>query len=307
MSVSRNPKWVLLLQELRAPFFTASIIPVLVGSACAYFGTGQWHWPLFCWTALGVMCIHAGANVANDYFDHRSGNDAANTDFVRPFTGGSRMIQDKQLTPREVLTLSLGCFAAGGAVGLYVFWKVGPPVIWLGLIGMAGGFFYTAPPVKLSAQGLGEPVIALLFGVLPAVGAYYVQTRRFSGDVLVLSLSLAVLVLLVLFINQFQDYRADAATGKRTWVVRLGLRRSAWCYAVLVALWPLPLLVAVAAGWYPAWLVLALAPGLLAAWTVPRVLRYYAHPRVLAPANALTIAMHAGVGIVMVLVLIGAR
>ena len=32
----------------------------------------------------------AGANVLNDYFDHRSGNDAINTDFVRPFTGGSR-------------------------------------------------------------------------------------------------------------------------------------------------------------------------------------------------------------------------
>ena len=54
-------------------------------------------------------------------------------------------------------------------------------------------------------------------------------------------------------------------------------------------------------------LLLALAPGLIAAWTVPRVLRYYDQPRALAPANALTIALHTSVGIIMVIVLIGSR
>lgn len=307
MTVHRTPKWALLLQELRAPFFSASIMPVLVGSACAYYRTGQWHWPLFWWTLLGVVCIHAGANVANDYFDHLNGNDAANGDFVRPFTGGSRMIQNNLLTPRAVLSLSLACFAAGGAVGLYLFLRIGPPVLWLGLIGIAGGFFYTAPPIKLAARGIGEPVIALLFGVLPTSGAYYIQTRQFSYDVLILSLSVATLILMVLFINQFQDYRADAAVGKRTWVVRLGRRRAAQFYAVLMCFWPLPILVVVGAFHYPIWLLLALAPGLIAVWTVPRILRYYDQPRELAPANALTIVLHASVGIVMTLVLIGSR
>jgi 1,4-dihydroxy-2-naphthoate octaprenyltransferase len=307
MIAYRTRKWVLLLQELRAPFFSASIVPVLVGSACACYRTGQWHWPLFCWTMLGVVCIHAGANVANDYFDHLNGNDAANADFIHPLTGGSRMIQNKRLTPIEVLCLSMGCFAAGGAIGLYLFLAVGPPVLWFGLIGIAGGFFYSAPPANLSARGLGEPVIALLFGVLPTMGAYYVQTRHFSWDVLILSLSVAVLILLVLFINQFQDYRADAAVGKCTWVVRLGRHRAAQFYALLMGLWPLPIFAVVSAGWYPAWLLLALAPGLIASWTVPRVLRYYDQPQALAPANALTIALHASVGVIMVLVLIGSR
>lgn len=305
--VAHTPKWMLLLQELRAPFFSASIVPVLVGSACAYYHTGQWHWPLFWLTLLGVVCLHAGANVANDYFDHLSGNDAANGDFVRPFTGGSRMIQNNLLTPREVLCLALGCFAAGGAAGLYLFLTVGPPVLWLGLLGMAGGFFYSAPPINLSARGLGEPVIALLFGVLPTLGAYYVQTRHFSCDALILSLSVAMLIFLVLFINQFQDYRADAAVGKRTWVVRLGRRRAALLYTVLMVLWPVPILAGVGTGRWSAWLLLALAPGLIAFWTVPRVWRCYDQPRALVPANALTIALHASVGIIMVLVLIGSR
>ena len=307
MIACRTPKSILLLQELRAPFFSASIIPVLVGSACACYHTGQWHWSLFCWTLLGVVSIHAGANVANDYFDHLSGNDAANADFIHPFTGGSRMIQNKLLTPREVLFLALGCFATGGAIGLYLFLLAGPPVLWLGLIGIAGGFFYTAPPVNLSARGLGEPVIALLFGVLPTLGAYYVQTRHFPFDVLILSLPVAVLILMVLFINQFPDYRADAVVGKYTWVVRLGRRRAAQFYTVLMGLWPLPILAVVGTGWYPTWLLLALAPGLIAAWTVPRVLRYYDQPRMLAPVNALTIALHASVGIIMLLVLVGCR
>lgn len=307
MHASRAPQWALLLRELRAPFFEASIVPVLVGGAWAYYAAGQWDWPLFCWTLLGVVCLHAGANVANDYFDHRSGNDAANEDFVRPFSGGSRLIQDKLLTPRAVLVLALGCFAAGCVAGLYLLLAVGLPVLWFGLAGLAGGYCYSAPPVKLAARGLGEPVIALLFGVLPTLGAAYVQTRTFSRDALLLSLSLAVLILLVIFINQFPDYRADAAAGKRNWVVRLGRRRAARLYVLLLALWPLPILAGVGAGRFPAGLLLALTPGLAAAWLAPRVLRYYDQPRALAPANALTILLQLSVGLIAALVLIGSR
>jgi len=296
-----------LLRELRPLFLPASAIPVFLGVALAFFHTGEWDGLLCLLTLAGVACIHAGANTANDYFDHLSGNDAANHDYVRPFTGGSRMIQNGILAPREVLLLSAGCFGIGAGIGVYLLMKTGLGVLVLGLTGIAGGFFYSAPPLRLASRGLGEPVVALLFGIWPTLGAYYVQTGRLACDALILSLPLAVLIMLVLFINQFQDAQADAASGKRTWVVRLGRRRSARLYLVFLGLWPMPILYSLWSGRVPDLMALALLPGLAVFWLAPRVLRHYDRPQTLAPANALTIALYLSVGLVMAMVLIMAR
>jgi len=300
----RSPKWLLLLRELRAPFFTASVVPVLLGASLAFYHTGSWHWPLFLWALAGTVLVHAGANVANDYFDHLSGNDEANVVFVRPFTGGSRMIQNKLLSPREVLALSLVCFAAGSAIGLYLAVRVGLFLLILGVIGILGGFFYTAPPVSLVSRGIGELVIAINFGVLPVVGAYFVQTRSFRWDVVLFSLPVAVLISAVLFINQFQDYEADKAVGKRNWVVRLGRRRASQVFFFLMGAWMLPIIAAVLTGAGPALCLIALLPAVTAWKAMSTAAHYYDDPRKLTPANAMTVVTHLTVGVLLALALV---
>ena len=79
----------LYLRAVRAPFFTATLAPVVLGGAVAAFNFGSLHWPLFWWSLLGGILVHAGINLANDYSDHVTGNDEANKLFS-PFNGGSR-------------------------------------------------------------------------------------------------------------------------------------------------------------------------------------------------------------------------
>lgn len=289
----------LLLQELRAPFFTASIVPVSLGAALAHWETGRFSGPLFVATLVGVILIHGGGNTANDYYDHLSGNDNANTRFIRPFTGGSRLIQQGLLAPVQVLILSLACFALGGSIGLWLAWRAGWPVAVLGAAGIAGGFCYTAPPLKLGYRGWGELVVGLVFGVLPVVGAYYVQTRTFSAGVVLASLPVALLVTAILFVNQFPDYEADRAVGKRNWVVRLGPSRARTFYASLMLLWPLTVAAGVLCHALPPlvlWALLGLIPSALA---LGIVWRHAAEPARMAAANGMTIALHLGVGLLM--------
>ena len=293
----RPRKWVLLLCELRAPFFTASAVPVMLGTALAFYDTGTCDWVLFGLALAGVVLIHGGSNVANDYFDHRSGNDEANTEYVRPFTGGSRMIQRGLLTPGEVLGLAVACFALALMPGAYLTYRGGWPIPALAAIGALGGFFYSAPPVSLAARGLGEGVVALNFGVLPVVGAYFLQTGRISWDAAAFSLPVAVLVLAILFINQFQDMNADRAVGKRNWVVRLGRRASSRIYAVLLVAWAVPILWGAAAGRLPLHTLLAVMPLALAVPAIARTWRAYDEPARLAPANALTVLVHLSAGV----------
>jgi len=297
-------KALLYLQELRAPFFTASIVPVLVGTSLAFLHSGEWHWLIFLLALTGTVLIHAGANVINDYFDHLNGNDEANIDFVRPFTGGSRMIQEGLLTPNEVLGLSLACFTLGSAIGFYLVYRTGLLVLAFGIVGVLGGALYVAPRVSLVAHGIGELVIGINFGILPVIGSYYVQTGEVRWEALLVSLPIAVLIAAILFINEFQDYRADMAVGKRGWVVRLGRSKSAPVYTTLMVTWVLPIVAGVTLGVFPLLCLAALLPVVVAAKAIMTARRHYDDPKALTPANGMTIICHLAVGLLLTATLV---
>jgi len=116
-------------------------------------------------------------------------------------------------------------------------------VLALGIIGIAGGFFYTAPPLKLGYRTAGEITIAFLFGILPVYGAYYIQTGLWDFIPLLPSLLVAILIFLVIFANEFPDFQADKLVNKRTLVVTLGIKKAAMFYkAALILLCILSLL-----------------------------------------------------------------
>jgi len=295
------------MKELRAPFFTASVIPIILGATIAWARNGIFHWGLFSLTLVGGMLIHAGTNVANDYFDHRSGNDEVNVEFVRPFTGGSRMIQNGLLTPKEVLGESLVLYAIGALIGLYLAWQRGPIILWLGLVGFMSGFFYTAPlfytapPIRFAHRGVGELMIGLNFGVLMCLGSYYVQSMRLSWEPVIASLPIALLIAVVVYINEFQDSRADEAVGKRTLVVRLGLKAAARGYVVILALVYLIPILAVSARHLTPYGLLVLVSLPLAVKAGRTALLHYEDRLELVPANATTILIHLTVGLLLTL------
>lgn len=299
-SVSGFMSWAKTIAvTMRAEFLPASLLPMAVGSLLGARQTGHMDWGLLGWTAVGVALLHVSANVANDYFDYRSGNDAINTDFIRPFTGGSRTAQAGLISPAGLLVLALVCAALSLGPALYLAARVGPWVLVLGAFGAASGWLYTAPPIRLAARGWGEAIVAVDFGVLPVVGAYLVQTGRWSWLPLWVSLPLAVLVVAVLFVNQFPDIKADGVVGKRNWVVRLGARRASTVYALLMALWPLTAIGAVWAGGAPKTMLLTLAGvpvGILAARAV---FRNRDAPATMAGGCAMTVALHSGVAVLM--------
>ncbi|MCP4609359.1 MAG: 1,4-dihydroxy-2-naphthoate octaprenyltransferase [Planctomycetes bacterium] len=223
-----------LIQVSRPNFLAASAAPVLVGSTLAYAITGSFNFGIFILAVLAIMLLHAGANMANDYFDHLSGNDWKNNN-VTPFSGGSRSIQDGLISPRTELLAALAALAAGSAIGLIIVLMTKSLfILILGVIGLLGGFFYTAPPFKLGYRCVGEIVIALLFGLLPVFGSYYLQTGTIDFIPLLPAAVVAVLIFLIIFINEFPDLAADTAVNKITLIVRFGVPASVWIYRIVL-------------------------------------------------------------------------
>ncbi len=102
----------------------------------------------------------------------------------------------------------------------------------IGIAGLLGGFFYTAPPIKFGYRTIGEPFIGLLFGVLPIYGAYFLQTRTLDAFVLFPGIIVGIHIFLVILVNDFPDATADAAVGKKTFVVRFGFPAAILTYRI---------------------------------------------------------------------------
>ena len=133
------------------------------------------------------------------------------------------------------------------------------------------------------------------------------QRGAFSALPFVAGLPYALHVANVLFINQFPDYRADSAAGKRNWVVRLGPMRARWGYPFIVGVAYGWLAGAVASGalpWTALLALVALAPALAA---TKQLLAHAARPADLVPAIRATIGAAMLHGILLAVGLVAAR
>ncbi|HVM12345.1 MAG TPA: prenyltransferase [Actinomycetota bacterium] len=213
-----SPLW-LFLRATRLPFLSATVIPVLLGIAAAALH-GEFHLGYGLLTLLAASFIHLALNVANDVFDTRSGADPANTTPTQ-FSGGSRVIHYGLLSMKQMAWMSAAFYAAGIGIGVYLAIQRGVwPIVTLGAIGVAISVFYTAPPFRLVHRGVGEVAVALGFGPIVLLGAYFVQAQQFSLEAAFLSAPVAILIALVLYVNEIPDRRGDAQVGKRTLPVR---------------------------------------------------------------------------------------
>ena len=218
---------------MRPAFFPASVLPVVVGSAWGHAVSGAFDLGLALLALLATMLVHAGANVINDVADEASGTDRANTARIFPYTGGSRFIQNEILSARTMRRFGVGLLIAACLCGALLAWLKGPIVLAFGLAGVALGTLYSLHPVQLAGRGIGELAIGAAFGVLPVTGAAWLQSGIVDPTAVLISVPVATWVTAILLINEVPDIAADAAAGKRTLPVRLGVDGARWIYVGL--------------------------------------------------------------------------
>lgn len=277
------------LLATRPAFLSVTLGACLIGLSTAAADGIAIDWIKAGVTIVFALVAHAGANVLNDYYDAVSGNDAANTERIFPFTGGSRFIQNGLLTLQQTAAFGAALMAATMAGGLWLLAVSGPGLAVLGALGLFLGFAYSGTPFQLNSRGWGEASIWLAWMVV-AAGADYVQRGHAVPLPWFAAAGYSLLVTSILFINQFPDRRADASVGKRHWVVRLGPDRASDVYLGGVLLAHLLPAFAGAAGKLPPAAALAVGslPLSLYAWNQLRVHRRDVAR--LAPAIRATIA-----------------
>lgn len=217
------------LAALRLQFYPMTWAAYTVGALAVVVGQPLSMAP-YLLGYLTLFLIEAATVFLNDWFDVDS--DRLNRN-AGPFTGGSRVLVDGRIdrpAMRKGITLAL--LAAGGALlALLVVAPAGSVMAIAVLYAVFAtlALVYTVPPLKLSHRGWGELDVALTHSAGAILAGYVAQGGSWQDSrPWLLALPLGVAILPAILLAGCPDRTADQAAAKRTLVVLLGRRSTAW-------------------------------------------------------------------------------
>ncbi len=213
--------------EIIRPFaYTASIVPVAAAGALAAVD-GRFAWPPFLAALFGSVLLHTGTNVINEIYDIRQGIDTITS------PRASHALLKGRMSERSAFGLAFAAFAVAVLLGIWLIAVRGPVIVALGVAGLAGGYFYTAPPFQYKFHALGVPLVFLLMGPLMVLGGYFAVTGTWSSTALVISIPVGLLVAAILHGNEWRDISEDTRAGILTLSARVG---RSWAHLSYVGL-----------------------------------------------------------------------
>lgn len=252
-----------------------SVIPCITAIILA-IGEDGFNWPLLFPVIFGVCAAHLGMNLADDYFDYKTGipnNEIRSTlkeqGSVRARMEKCHYIQSGEATEKELLKAIAGFLGFAGMMGLVViavqYSKGGIsaaiPVVVYAVSGLIVGLEYSGKPLQLGYHGLGELVIGLMFGPLNMLGTYAAMTgQMFRPDIFLFSLGIGCMVTNIVYVHSVMETSADRQLGKYTFAHLLGSHRAQIAAIGIFAILPFVFLLAniIFFGWTP-WYLLSAA------------------------------------------------
>lgn len=231
--MSKFSSWI---NAARLRTLPLSISGIFVGSAIAaqegYFNLAIFS--LAIGTTLGLQVL---SNFANDYGDGVKGTD--NDERIGP----ARAIQSGLITQKEmkeamvvtaittlVLAILLIYAAFGGEqlLSAFIFFI-------LGIAAIIAAIKYTVGNSAYGYRGMGDIFVFIFFGLVAVYGSYYLYSQDHEWTSIFPAISIGLLSVAVLNLNNLRDRISDEKAGKFTLVVKLGERRAkAYHYFLII-------------------------------------------------------------------------
>jgi 1,4-dihydroxy-2-naphthoate octaprenyltransferase len=131
-------------------------------------------------------------------------------------------------------------------------------------------------------------------------GTYLAVTRQMSWEAVYVSIPVGLLTAMILYVNQIPDRIADAATGKRTLIVRWPAGRVVLGYAVVCGVAFGLIVVGPVLGITPWWSLLGIGGAWWAVQTYRPLRARYDAPYALIPVMQSNIVAHLATGLLLV-------
>lgn len=219
------------IEAARLRTLPLSVSGIIVGSMYALRPTDNietptevFSWAIFGFALLTTLGLQILSNFANDYGDGVKGTD--NEDRVGP----KRAIQSGVITPQamkkalvitSILTLISSVLLIYTAFGesniVYSLFYLA-----LGILAIISAIRYTVGNFAYGYKGYGDVFVFVFFGLVSTLGVNFLYSKQLDCLLFLPAITIGLLSVAVLNLNNMRDQASDTKAGKNTLVVKIG-------------------------------------------------------------------------------------
>jgi 1,4-dihydroxy-2-naphthoate octaprenyltransferase len=233
------------LKAIRAPLLSVSVVVIFLGT-CVAWAEGMFQLWRCILAMVGLVIFQASLHLLDDYADFRTGIDFHTS--PTPFSGGSGMLISGKISAPAVYASGIVCLVTATCIGLVFVWLTDISLLPIILVGSFAVYSYND---FFQQNILGEAIAGLGLGLLPVMGACFVQTGYYSTSALVAGISAGLLTFNLLLLCEFPDFAADAGGGRRNLIIVFGKETAGRLYTILMGATYLWIVVSVVFQWIP--------------------------------------------------------
>lgn len=202
-------------QLFRPMTFSGTISPIIVGTGVAALN-GPIRYDLFFALIIAALLVQISANIFNDYFDFKHGQDREK--WVEDGSAKNPLHHYLPIAAGVSIILAI-------IIGAWISSEVNWGIAFIGSIGILAGLGYSAGKHSFSALGLGEVVAAIFLGFVTTILGFIVQGHAVNSEILLTAFTFAMLIATMILTNNIRDIKKDVGF-RHTVAMRLGKRRA---------------------------------------------------------------------------------
>ena len=223
------------LSAIRLRTLPLSVSGIIIGTCLAYYN-GFFNILILILAILTTISLQILSNLANDYGDGIKGTDNANR------VGPQRAIQSGVITPDQMFeAIKINILIVILLVFLLIYTAFGKShflytILFIGLAGISvyAAMSYTIGSKAYGYKGFGDIFVFVFFGFVSVVGSYFLYTRHLDHLVFLPAVTVGLLSVGVLNLNNMRDIESDKLSNKITLAVKLGKEKARMYHLFLI-------------------------------------------------------------------------
>jgi 1,4-dihydroxy-2-naphthoate octaprenyltransferase len=223
------------ISAMRLRTLPLSVSGIIVASSFAAYN-GCFNLQIFLLAILTTISLQILSNLANDYGDGVKGTDDAER------IGPERAIQSGKITPNLMFeAIKLNILVCIVLSFLLIFSAFGSQhflltllYFVLGIASVIAAIRYTIGSKAYGYRGLGDAYVFIFFGLVSVIGCYVLYAKTVHHVVFLPAITIGLLSVAVLNLNNMRDIISDKASGKITLAVKLGVTKAKTYHLFLI-------------------------------------------------------------------------
>lgn len=230
--MNKSQAWI---SAFRLRTLPLSLSGIILGSGIAAYN-GFWDNSIFAFSMITTVLFQVLSNLANDLGDAQKGTDNSNR------VGPERAVQSGKISASEMkaAVVLFSLLSAISATWLIYIGTQNMPIEVLYTYGILAIFCilaaitYTVGKKAYGYHGLGDLMVFVFFGLVSVLGVYSLYAKSFEWLNVLPAITMGLLSVAVLNLNNMRDILNDRNSGKITLAVRMGSNMSKLYHSFLI-------------------------------------------------------------------------